>query len=561
MRLSGAKAIVESLKSEKVDVIFGIPGGMTIPLYDALYDSDLRHILARHEQCAAHMADGYARVKCKPGVCTATSGPGATNLVTGIAVAYMDSSPIIAITGQVPRPMIGKDAFQEADIVGIATPITKYAFQISSASEIPDTVKTAFVLASTNRMGPVLIDIPKDVFGEEVDLASPHRLNIKGYTVRSGEPHPYSIKKAVGLILVSERPVIISGGGVISSNAGAELVQLAELMMAPVATTLMGKGSIPETHPLSIGMLGMHGKGECNLTVEAADLIIAVGMRFTDRSTGNLEKFGEGAKVIHIDIDPAEIGKNVRVDVPIVADARKTLATLVAKLSEVGSKRSENDWTRKLKAIKKDFLGNYKEAAGGLRPSKLMKMLREGIPANAIVTTGVGQNQMWAALHFEALEPRTFITSGGLGAMGFGFPASLGAKVAAPDRPVFNIDGDGSFIMTEQDLATAVMEKIPTVSIIMNNRVLGMVRQWQCMFCDKRYSQIDLGRVPDFVKLAEAYGAEGIRVESYKDFETAIRKSLKAEVPVVIDVPVSADEKVLPMVPPGKRLKEVVWYG
>lgn len=561
MRLSGAKAIVESLKSEKVDVIFGIPGGMTIPLYDALYDSDLRHILARHEQCAAHMADGYARVKGKPGVCTATSGPGATNLVTGIAVAYMDSSPIIAITGQVPRPMIGKDAFQEADIVGIATPITKYAFQISSASEIPDTVKTAFVLASTNRMGPVLIDIPKDVFGEEVDLAFPHRLNIKGYTVRSGEPHPYSIKKAVGLILVSERPVIISGGGVISSNAGAELVQLAELMMSPVATTLMGKGSIPETHPLSIGMLGMHGKGECNLTVEAADLIIAVGMRFTDRSTGNLEKFGEGAKVIHIDIDPAEIGKNVRVDVPIVADARKTLATLVAKLSEVGSKRSENDWTRKLKAIKKDFLGNYKEAAGGLRPSKLMKMLREGIPANAIVTTGVGQNQMWAALHFEALEPRTFITSGGLGAMGFGFPASLGAKVAAPNRPVFNIDGDGSFIMTEQDLATAVMEKIPTVSIIMNNRVLGMVRQWQCMFCDKRYSQIDLGRVPDFVKLAEAYGAEGIRVESYKDFETAIRKSLKAEVPVVIDVPVSADEKVLPMVPPGKRLKEVVWYG
>jgi acetolactate synthase-1/2/3 large subunit len=561
VRLSGAKAIVESLKSEKVDVVFGIPGGMTIPLYDAFYDSDLRHVLARHEQCAAHMADGYARVKGTPGVCTATSGPGATNLVTGIAVAYMDSSPIIAITGQVPRPMIGKDAFQEADIVGIATPITKYTFQITSASQIPDTVKTAFLLASTNRRGPVLIDVPKDVFGEEVDLDSPHRLNIKGYTVRSGEPHPYSIKKAVGLILVSERPVIIAGGGVISSNGSAELIRLAELIMAPVATTLMGKGSIPETHPLSIGMLGMHGKGECNLTVEAADLIIAVGMRFTDRSTGNLEKFGEGAKVIHIDIDPAEIGKNVNVDIPIVADARKTLAILVAKLSEVGSKRCENEWTMKLKEIKKHYLGNYKEADGGLRPSKLMKLLRDGIPGKAIVTTGVGQNQMWAALHFQALEPRTFITSGGLGAMGFGLPASIGAKVAAPDRPVFNIDGDGSFIMTEQDLATAVMEKIPTVSIIMDNRVLGMVRQWQCMFCNKRYSQIDLGTVPDFVKLAEAYGAEGIRVESYKEFETAVRRSLKAEVPVVIDVPISADEKVLPMVPPGKRLKEVVWYG
>lgn len=561
MRLSGAKAIVESLKGEKVEVIFGIPGGMTLPLYDALYDSEMRHILARHEQCAAHMADGYARVKGTVGVCTATSGPGATNLVTGIAVAYMDSSPIVAITGQVPRAMIGKDAFQEADIVGITNPITKYSFQITSASEIPDTVKTAFLLASTNRRGPVLIDVPKDVFVEEVDLASPHRLKIKGYTVRSGEPHPYSIKKAVGLIIGSERPVIIAGGGVIASNAGSELVKLAELIMAPVATTLMGKGAIPEKHPLSIGMLGMHGKGECNMIVEAADLIIAVGMRFSDRSTGNLEKFGEAAKVIHIDIDPAEIGKNVKADVPIVADARKTLATLEAKLSEVGSKRGENEWSVKLREIKSQYSNNYKEGEGGLKPSRLMKLLRDSIPGSAIVTTGVGQNQMWAALHFQVLEPRTFITSGGLGAMGFGFPASLGAKVAAPQRPVFNIDGDGSFIMTEQDLATAVTEGIPTVSIIMNNRVLGMVRQWQCMFCDKRYSEVDLGNVPDFVKLAEAYGAEGVRVESYKEFETAVRRGLKAEVPLVIDVPIAADEKVLPMVPPGKRLKEVIWYG
>ncbi|MDD1766884.1 MAG: biosynthetic-type acetolactate synthase large subunit [Candidatus Methanomethyliaceae archaeon] len=561
MKLSGAKAIVDSLKKEKVEVIFGIPGGSTIPFYDAIYESDLRHILARHEQCAAHMADGYARVKGIPGVCTATSGPGATNLVTGLAVAYMDSSPVVAITGQVPKPMIGKDAFQEADIVGITNPITKYAFQVTSASQIPDTIKTAFLLASTNREGPVLIDFPKDVFYEEVDIAAAEKLNIKGYTVRSGEPHPYSIKKALGLIIGSERPIILAGGGVIAANASAELVKLAELIMAPVATSLMGKGAIPETHPLSMGMLGMHGRGEANMIVEEADLIIAVGMRFSDRSTGRLEVFGKNAKIIHIDIDPAEIGKNVKVDIPIVADAKKTLSTLFAKLSEVGSKRGENEWTKRVRELKDQFSKNYEEKREGLRPGKLMKLLRSIIPGKAIVTTGVGQNQMWAALHFQVLEPRTFITSGGLGAMGFGLPASMGAKVAAPDRPVFNIDGDGSFIMTEQDLATAVSEGIPTISIIMNNRVLGMVRQWQCMFCNKRYSHTDLGKVPDFVKLAEAYGAEGIRIGSYKEFESAIKRSLKAEMPVVLDVPISPDEKVYPMVPPGKGLKEVVWYG
>jgi acetolactate synthase-1/2/3 large subunit len=561
MKLSGAKAIVDSLKKEKVEVIFGIPGGSTIPFYDAIYDSDVRHILTRHEQCAAHMADGYARVKGVPGVCTATSGPGATNLVTGLAVAYMDSSPVVAITGQVPRPMIGKDAFQEADIVGIANPITKYAFQVTSASQIPDTIKTAFLLASTNRRGPVLIDFPKDVFYEEVDIASAEKLNIKGYTVRSGEPHPYSIKKALGLIIGSERPIILAGGGVIASNASAELVKLAELIMAPVATSLMGKGSIPETHPLSLGMLGMHGRGEANNAAEEADLIIAVGMRFSDRSTGRLEEFGKNAKIIHIDIDPAEIGKNIKVDVPIVADAKKTLSTLHQKLSEVGSKRWENEWTKRVRELKGKFASNYSEEKDGLRPGKLMKILRSIIPGNAIVTTGVGQNQMWAALHFQVLEPRTFVTSGGLGAMGFGLPASIGAKVASPNRPVFNVDGDGGFIMTEQDLATAVSEGIPTVSIIMNNRVLGMVRQWQCMFCNKRYSHTDLGKVPDFVKLAEAYGAEGVRIESYREFESAIKKGLKAEMPVVLDVPISPDEKVYPMVPPGKGLKEVVWYG
>jgi acetolactate synthase-1/2/3 large subunit len=321
----------------------------------------------------------------------------------------------------------------------------------------------------------------------------------------------------------------------------------------------MGKGAIPEIHPLSVGMLGMHGRVESNMIVESADLIIAVGMRFSDRTTGNFEKFGEGAKIIHIDIDPAEIGKNIKVDVPIVADAKKTLSTLVTKISDTGSVRSENEWSKKVHEMKAHYEASSKEAEGGLKPAKLMKMLRGIIPGSAIVTTGVGQNQMWAALHFQVLEPRTFITSGGLGAMGFGLPASMGAKVAAPDRVVFNIDGDGSFIMTEQELATAVEENIPTVTIIMNNRVLGMVRQWQCMFCDKRYSQIDLGKVPDFVKLAESYGAEGVRVETYQEFESSVKSSLGAELPVVIDVPISADEKVLPMVPPGKRLREVIW--
>ncbi|MEM4203852.1 MAG: biosynthetic-type acetolactate synthase large subunit, partial [Candidatus Methanomethylicaceae archaeon] len=492
MKLSGAKAIVEALKREKVEVIFGIPGGSTIPFYDALYESDLRHVLARHEQCAAHMADGYARVKGVPGVCTATSGPGATNLVTGIAVAYMDSSPIIAITGQVPRSMIGKDAFQEADIVGITTPITKYAFQVTSASQIPDAIRTAFLLASTNRRGPVLVDVPKDVQLEEVDPDYPERIMIKGYVIRSGDPHPYSIKKALGLIMSSERPLIIAGGGVIASNCSEELVKFAELILAPVATTLMGKGAIPENHPLSLGMVGMHGRGEANKAVEEADLIIAVGMRFGDRTTGKLDEFARNSKIIHIDIDPAEIGKNIRVDVPIVADAKKALSILHSKLLEVGSKRTESEWIKRINSLKESFASNYTERGDGLKPSRLMKILRDCIPAKSIITTGVGQNQMWAALHFRVLEPRTFITSGGLGAMGFGLPAAIGAKVASPDRPVFNIDGDGSFLMTEQDLATAVSEALPVISIILKNRALGMVRQWQCLFCNKRYAHTDL---------------------------------------------------------------------
>lgn len=561
MKISGAKAIVEALRREKVEVIFGIPGGATIPFYDALLDSDIRHILARHEQCAAHMADGYARVKGVPGVCSATSGPGATNLVTGLAAAYMDSSPVIAITGQVPRNMVGRDAFQEADIVGIVTPITKYAFQIGSASQIPDAIRLAFTIASTNRKGPVLIDIPKDVQLEDVDFDYSERVKLKGYVIRTGEPHPYSVKRAIGLIMSSERPIIIAGGGVIASNASEELIKFAELIMAPIVTTLMGKGAVPEDHPLCLGMVGMHGRIESNKAVGEADLIIAIGTRFGDRTTGKLDEFGKNAKIIHIDIDPAEIGKNVKVDIPIVADAKKALSALYSKLIEFGFSKKDSEWINRINYLRESHAPSYEEKGDGLKPSKILKILRNVLPKNAIITTGVGQNQMWTALHFKIFEPRTFITSGGLGAMGFGLPAAIGAKVAAPDRPVFNIDGDGSFLMTEQDLATAISEKIPVVSIILKNRSLGMVRQWQCLFCNKRYAYVDLGNVPDFVKLAEAYGAEGIRIESYEEFERVARRSLSAEMPVVIEVPISPDEKVLPMVPPGKSLKEVIWYG
>ncbi len=565
MRLSGAKALLEALKREGVEMMFGIPGGATIPFYDELYhEESIRHILARHEQCAAHMADGYARVSGRVGVCCATSGPGATNLVTGIATAYMDSSPVVAIVGQVPRSMIGKDAFQEADVVGIMTPISKYAYQVMNAAEIPEIVKAAFMIASTNRPGPVVLEFPRDVLTEEVDIDFPSQITLRGYTIRSGDPHPYQLKRVLGLVLNAEKPIIIAGGGVIMANASEELIKFAELIQAPVVTTLMGKGAIPEIHPLCLGIMGMHGRAEANHAVEEADLIIAVGVRFADRTIMRLDLFAQDAKVIHIDLDPAEIGKNVRADVPIVADAKKALKALYDRLVEIGVKKHvDSPWLKRVRELQKIFASEHQKMMDGprIRPAKLMKILREMLPEDSIITTGVGQNQMWAALYFKALKPRTFITSGGLGTMGFGLPAAIGAKAAAPNRVVVNIDGDGSFLMTQQDLATSITEELPVISIILDNRSLGMVRQWQCLLCENRTCEVDLGNVPDFVKLAEAYGAVGVRVESYEEFESAVRKALFSEVSVVIDVPISPDEKVFPMVLPGKRLKEVVYGG
>jgi len=562
-KMSGAKALVESLKQQNAKVIFGIIGGAIMPVYDALYDSDIRHILSRHEQCAAHAADGYARACGKPGLCMATSGPGATNLVTGIANAYMDSSPVIALTGQVSTHgnsssyVIGKDAFQEADIIGITTPITKFNYQVRSAAEIPKAVKMAFHIATTGRPGPVLIDLPKNVQIDTAEMNFSDEIKLLGYKPVT-DPHPVQVKKAAEFLVKAERPVILAGGGVTSSNAFQELLELAELLLAPVATTLMGKGCFPENHPLSLGHIGMHGNPAANKLILEADVLLAVGTRFADRSTGRLDTFCKDAKKIHIDIDPAEIGKNVDVDVPMVADAKKALRAIYTVIAEKIEKKEDSTWLRRVKEIKEQCLNNAFANSTSLRPQILLKTLRQIIPEDAIVTTEVGQNQMWAALHYKVFKPRTYITSGGLGTMGFGFPAALGAKVACPDRVVVDIAGDGSFIMTEQELACSVEENIPVVVIILNNSVLGMVAQWQRLFYNRRYMAVKLGCVPDFVKLAEAYGAQGIRVGSLEEFTRAVKNAMKSDVTTVIDVPISPEEDVLPMIPPDRGLNEMI---
>jgi len=564
--MSGAKALIEALKQQNVEVIFGIVGGATLPVYDVLYDAGIRHILAKHEQCAAHAADGYARASGRPGVCMATSGPGATNLVTGIANAYMDSSPVISFTGQVntfsanTSYVIGKDAFQEADIIGITTPITKYNYQVRSASEIPRTVKSAFHIATTGRPGPVLIDLPKNVQTENAEMDFTDNIEIRGYKP-SVEPHPVQVKRAAGLLAEAERPMVFAGGGITASNAFSELLVLAELLLAPVATTLMGKGCFPENHPLSLGNVGMHGTRVANKLILEADVLLAIGTRFSDRTTGILDEFCPDAKIIHVDIDSAEIGKNVEVDIPIVADAKKTLEAIHQSLIRSLKKKEDSPWLKRVQEFKEHIEGEAPAGEGDLKPPRLIKELRRILPEDAIVTTEVGQNQMWAALHFKAYKPRTFISSGGLGTMGFGFPASLGAKVACPDRQVVDIAGDGSFIMTSQDLACSVLEKIPVTVIVLNNSMLGMVAQWQRLFYNRRYSAVNLDKLPDFVKLAEAYGAQGIRIGSVDEFAKAVRKALKSEVTTVIDVPIAPEENVFPMVPPGKGLKDTIEGG
>jgi acetolactate synthase-1/2/3 large subunit len=554
--MNGARALVEALEKRGVKVIFGIPGGAVLDICEALANSNIRTILTRHEQCAAHAADGYARASGKVGVCMATSGPGATNLVTGIATAYMDSSPIIALTGQVARRLIGRDAFQEADIIGITCPITKHNFQVERASDIPLIIEKAFQIASSCRPGPVLVDVPKDVQSELADVEAGR--DLEDAFQPNHAPHPLQVKRAVELLAAAERPMIIAGGGVIASNASEELLAVAELLMAPVATTLMGKGAIPENHPLATGLLGMHGTVASNNLIQEADVVLAVGTRFSDRTTGKIDEFCPDAKIIHIDIDAAEIGKNVEADVPIVADAKKALQEIYKLLQAKIVKKERSALMAKIKEFKEQLEGKA-NCESELKPPRLMVEIRKLLPEDAIITTEVGQNQMWAAIYLKVYKPRTFISSGGLGTMGFGFPASLGAKVARPDVPVVDIAGDGSFIMTEQDLATSVEENIPVTVVVLNNSVLGMVAQWQRLFYNRRYFAVNLGRVPDFVKLAEAYGAQGFRVQTLEEFSSAFKKAIKSEVTTVIDVPISPEENVLPMVPPGIGLKWMIW--
>ncbi len=551
-KISGAKALVDVLYKNDVRVIFGYPGGVVLPLYDELYDSSIRHILVRHEQGAAHAADGYAKATGKVGVCLATSGPGATNLVTGIASAYMDSVPVLAITGQVRTNLIGNDAFQEADITGITMPVTKHNYLLSDVEQIVPTVNEALYIARTGRPGPVLIDIPTDLFVAEVEFKYTDRVELRGYRPTM-KGHSMQIKRAKDAIAKSERPVIVAGGGVIASDGCDELRAFAEKIDAPVTTTLMGLGAFPETHELSLGMPGMHGTKYANYAITESDLLVAIGMRFDDRVTGNIEKFAPNAKVIHIDIDPAEIGKNVGVDIPIVGDAKHILGKLLSCMEA----RTGADWHKRISEWKHEHPLTYGKDDGKLRPQYIIEQVYDACP-DAIITTDVGQNQMWAAQFFKYTRPRTYISSGGLGVMGYGLPAAIGAKVGCPDNMVFDIAGDGSLLMLCHELATAVENDIAVKVILLNNRYLGMVRQWQQLFYDRRYSHTDLESRTDFVKLAEAFGASAVRVTDVKEVRPAIEQAMNTDGVYLIDFQVEREENVSPMVPVGASINQIM---
>lgn len=552
---SGAKILIESLLHEGVDTIFGYPGGTVLPIYDELYDSPLRHILVRHEQAAVHAADGYARASGRVGVCLATSGPGACNLVTGIATAYMDSVPLVAITGQVPTTLLGNDAFQESDITGITLPITKHSYLVNKASELRSIVHEAFYIAGTGRMGPVLIDLPKDL---QTDLVAdtepvPDKIVIRGYqpTVQG---HPKQIERAVSMITAAERPVIYAGGGVIASGGSAELIRLAETQMIPVTTTLMALGAIPAHHPMNLGMLGMHGTQSANYAVTECDLLIAVGARFDDRVTGRLESFAPNAQIIHIDIDPAEIGKNKPVTLPIVGDVKQVLTEINLKLTE---NRVGGSWNDRLAVWKQQSIPSGGKDNGLLLPQFVVKTLSDILGDEGVIVTEVGQNQMWAAQYYAFSRPRQWITSGGLGTMGYGFPAAIGASMACPDKTVVDIAGDGSIQMNIQELATVVQFNIPVKIMILNNQYLGMVRQWQELFYDRRYSYTEMSAV-DFVAIAKAYGVPGICVTDPADVKDAIQQSLDYDGPFLLDFRIEREENVMPMVPAGAAINEMI---
>ena len=554
--MRGGEAIIESLKNMGVKTIFGYPGGQTIPFYDMLYDSELDHILVRHEQCAAHAADGYARASGKVGVCLATSGPGATNLVTGIATAYMDSSPIIAITGQVPTHLIGNDAFQEADIIGITMPITKHSFQPKNPDLIPSMIKSSFEIAASGRPGPILIDVPKEVQEGELSKFDDSIIDTPGYnpTIKGNIKQ---IKKARDLIRESKKPMILAGAGVIISNACSELKKLSDTIDAPVMTSLLGKGAIDENDDMALGMLGMHGRKVSNDYVNESDLLIAVGIRFSDRTTGRLDSFDPDTKVIHIDIDPAEIGKNVDVDLPIVGDAKNVLSSLNKILKDYEVSDDVKSWANMIKQKKQDLLPRVTYDDIPLKPQTVIKEISEVLTPESILTTDVGQNQMWAAHFYNTQKPRKFISSGGLGTMGFGFPSAIGAKVACPDDPVVSINGDGGFLMVCQELATVREYDIPVIAVVLENRTLGMVYQWQSLLYNERHSQTLLGNSPDFVKLAESFGVNAVKITKPGETKEALSSAIKDNEPILLNVVIDSEE-ALPMLPPGAGINEMI---
>lgn len=560
MKLTGAQILMQMLKEEGVDTIFGYPGGAVIDIYDELSRTDLRHILVRHEQGAAHAADGYARASGKVGVCLVTSGPGATNAVTGIASAYSDSVPIVIITGQVPTHLIGNDAFQEVDIVGITRPCTKHNYLVQRIEDLGRIIKEAFYIARSGRPGPVLIDIPKDITKQKISFKPPEEVRLKSYNP-TYQPNMKQLHKVISLLEKAERPVIFAGGGVISSKGAAELTEFARKAQIPLTASLMGLGGFPASDPLWLGMIGMHGTFTANMSVSNCDLLIAVGVRFDDRVTGKTDAFASQAKIVHIDIDPTSIRKNVPVTIPVVGDCKITLNALnellkEADLTDLKNKRSK--WFEQIIDWKGERPLSYQQDNDVIKPQYVVEKLFELTKGEAIITTEVGQNQMWAAQYYHFEHPNHFITSGGLGVMGFGLPAAIGAQAACPDKLVVDIAGDGSIQMNIQEMTTALQHCLPVKIVILNNRYLGMVRQWQELFYEKRYSCTSMDFAPDFVKLAEAYGAMGLRATRPEEVVAVLKKGLFSEGPVIMDFSVSPEESVYPMVPAGAPITEML---
>ena len=559
MKLTGAQILIKALKDQGIDTIFGYPGGAVLDIYDELFRADIKHIMVRHEQGAVHAADGFARAGGKTGVCLVTSGPGATNAITGIASAYMDSIPLVVITGQVPTHLIGNDAFQEVDIVGMTRPCTKHNYLIKDPADIAKTIKEAFYIASSGRPGPVLIDMPKDIVNEKTDYKIPDQVTLKSYNP-TYNPNIKQLNKVISLIKKAKKPVIFTGGGIILSKASKELTEFARRMQIPVTGSLMGLGTFPGTDPLWLGMLGMHGTYRSNMSVGACDLLIAAGVRFDDRVTGKIDTFAANADIVHIDIDPTSIRKNVPVSVPIVGDCKITLGLLnnlikQEDFGDIGGKREK--WLDQIRQWQDSTPMSYKQE-NIIKPQYVVEKLYEYTKGDAIITTEVGQNQMWAAQYYHFDQPNRFITSGGLGCMGFGLPAAIGAQIACPDKLVVDVAGDGSIQMNIQEMATAVQYNLPVKVVILNNKYLGMVRQWQELFYDKRYSSTSMEHAPDFVKLAEAYGAQGLRASKPEDVESVLAEGLSSDKTVIMEFIVEKEEGVFPMVPAGASITEML---